>query len=171
MFYRLRQLYKALRPKIKEEELTWLRGVLTEQELSLFDKQLLIEKRHAIDVASEVLCQKSDVVLNLGETAFNNLLKAAFLHDCGKSLISLRLWQRVFIVCYNYLPQRTKKSITSRQRSIFSKTIVIYHQHPCWGKHLAAKTGLNQEVQALIENHHSPNNQIEQILFEADNKH
>ncbi len=170
MFYRLRQLYKAILPKIKEEEITWLQKVLTEKELSLFRKQLLIEQRHAIDVAYEVLFQKSEIIHNIGETAFNNILKAAFLHDCGKSLIRLHLWQRIFIVSYDYLPQRTKTKITSL-KNIFSKTIVIYQQHPLWGKHLASKIGTNQDIQALIENHHLPRNQLEQILFEADNKH
>lgn len=170
MFYRLRQLYKAIIPKIKDEELTWLQEVLTEKELSLFFKQLLIEQRHAIDVACEIFWQKSEIVHNMGETAFNNLLKAAFLHDCGKSLIRLHLWQRVFIVSYGYLPQKIKNNIKSL-RNVFSKTIVIYEQHPLWGKHLAAKIGISEDIQALIENHHSPKNQLEQILFEADNKH
>ncbi|KUO66807.1 MAG: hypothetical protein APF84_02855 [Gracilibacter sp. BRH_c7a] len=170
VFYRLKQLFKAIRPNVKAEEVAWLEEVLTENELSLFLKQLVIEQRHALDVAHEILRKRSDIIQNMGETAYIDLIKAAFLHDCGKSLIKIRLWQRVFIVSYNYLPQRIKFNI-STQKNLFSKTIIIYQQHPSWGRKLAAKAGLNHQVQELIGNHHSPVNQLEQILFEADNMH
>lgn len=170
VFYRLTQLYYAIIPRVKREEMSWLQEVLSEKELTLFRKQFLIEQRHALNVSQEILAQKSAIEQALGKTAFNDLLKTALLHDCGKSLIRLRLWQRVFIVIYQYLPNTIKDHI-SRQRNILSKTMVIYEQHPAWGSHLASKAGLSKEIQLLIENHHSPRNEIEKIIFEADSKH
>ncbi len=170
MFYRLKQLYKAINPRVRSEELSWLPKILSEKELTLFGKQLLAEQRHALDVSEEILAQQSAIEQALGKTAFNNLLKTALLHDCGKSLIRLRLWQRVFIVVYEYFPTKIKDHIIC-QRNVFSKTMVIYKQHPTWGKHLATKAGLNQEVQVLIQNHHSPRNELEKIIYEADSKH
>ena len=163
-------MYNAIIPKVNTDEISWLQQVLTEKEFELFRKQLITEQRHALDVGFDILSQKSELLNKVGNPAYINLLKAALLHDCGKSLINVHLWQRVFIVIHSYFPDKIKEHI-SNQRNIFSNTIVIYKQHPSWGKHLAAKAGLNQEVQIMIENHHTPKDPLEKILFEADNRH
>lgn len=170
MFYRLKQLYNALNPKLKEEELAWVGQLLTEKELALFRKQVLTEQRHALDVALDIFFQKSEIICNMGNAAYDRLLKAALLHDCGKSLVKLHLWQRVFIVVYDYLPSKIKTYIGG-SRNVFSKTIVIHKQHPVWGKHLGAKIGLDQEILKLIQNHHYPGTLLEKIIAEADNRH
>lgn len=170
MFYRLRQLYNALNPKIKEEELSWVERILSEKELLLFRKQVLTEQRHALDVAFDIISHRSEIILLVGEQAYDNLLKAALLHDCGKSLVKLRLWQRVFIVVYDFLPLRTKYYITG-MKNVFSKTIVIHKQHPAWGRRLGTKIGLNHEILKLIENHHTPGSRLEKIIAQADSRH
>ncbi|NLI93699.1 MAG: HD domain-containing protein [Peptococcaceae bacterium] len=169
MFYRIGQFCNALYPKIKTDEYVWLNSVLTPGELAIFYRQTLTEQRHALDVAMDIEEQKNELVERFGDVSYHCLLHASLLHDCGKSLFRLRLWQRVAIVAVNYLPEKWKNHIS--KRGILGKTMVIYQQHPAWGKRLASKAGLDKEIQTLIENHHQPGSPMEKVLFQADNRH
>lgn len=170
MFYRFNQLYNAIFAKVEQQEYIWLNTILESKELALFQRQALTEQRHALDVAYDLEQNKQEIIKTYGKVVYHNLLLAALLHDCGKSLIKLRLWQRIVIVTTGYLPKEWKKKI-SKHKNLLGKTLVIYEQHPAWGKRLAAKAGLNEDVQLLIREHHSPANPLGQILFEADNRH
>ncbi len=170
MFYRFIQLWNALSPKIDNNEYAWVNSILQSNELELFFKQTLTEQRHAIDVALDINHQKHSIEQDLGETSFHHLIHAALLHDCGKSLFKLYLWQRVFIVVAGYLPYGIQDKLM-KQRNILGKTLVIYKQHAAWGKRLASKAGICEEIQILIKKHHSPGNTSEYILYQADNRH
>lgn len=170
IIYRMTQFFNALWPKIEQREYYWLDTILTPKEIALFKKQSLAEQRHSLDIALELHQQQESIMQKYGKAAYHNLMVAALFHDCGKSLITLHLWQRIFIVASGFLPDQWRTYI-SQQRNVFGKTLVIYTQHPAWGKQLAAKAGANQEVQTLIQNHHTPNNALEKILSSADNHH
>ncbi|WP_368292647.1 hypothetical protein [Dehalobacter sp. TBBPA1] len=170
MFYRIKQLRSALHPVVNENEYSWLNTVLSERERQLFLKQTLTEQRHALDVARDIQEQSSLIENGYGKEVYHNLLSGALLHDCGKSVIHLLLWQRIFIVVFDYLPERIK-NIIRQSKSVFGKTLVIYTQHPAWGKRLAARAGLSPEIQRLIHNHHTPQNSMEEMLHSADNRH
>ncbi len=170
MLYRLKQLYAAVFPQVKTQEYAWPALVLTSDELVLFSRQTLTEQRHALDVAADLQEQKEILLAVYGESSYQNLLKAALLHDCGKSLFRLRLWQRIWIVISTYFPDHLP-DILAKKRNILGKTLLIYKRHPVWGKRLAAKAGACPEIQALIENHHSPQKPLELVLSEADNRH
>jgi hypothetical protein len=169
MFYRITQFLQAVRPKLKAEEHAWLNTLLGPAERSLFYRQSLPEQRHALDVAKDLAGQ---VFLgeNLGELDYQNLMKAALLHDCGKSLLKLRLWQRVAVVLLGLFSEE-KQAALIKKRNIPGKILIIHKQHAAWGKRLAAKAGLNDEVQALIENHHAPVSTMSELLRQADNRH
>jgi HD-like signal output (HDOD) protein len=170
MLYRLKQLFKALFAKVELHEYSWLESVLTPAELTLFCKQTLAEQRHALDVAIDILNHKAEIEKAYGTNVYQDLLLAALLHDCGKSLIKLHLWQRIIIATAGYLPNKLREKIANH--NIFlNKTLVIYKQHPAWGKWLASKAKMNENIQKLILNHHTPSNQLEQLLYEADNRH
>lgn len=170
MLYRLKQLYDAMFPQVEAQENAWLASVLTSTELALFSRQALTEQRHALDVAAD-LTEQNEVLTSLyGEKSYQNLIKAALLHDCGKSLFKLRLWQRIYIVVMSYFPSSVP-SIVSKKPNILGKTLLIYKRHPVWGRRLAAKAGAGPEIQFLIEKHHSPQKPLEWVLSEADNRH
>lgn len=169
MFYRMMQLYHALFPSIKKNEYLWIEDVLTQKELILFKAQSLIEQRHALDVAYDIQKDKQSITKELGPFTYACLIKAALLHDCGKSIFHLRIWQRVFIVLVSYAPLSAKGLLNSKH--ILGKTLKIYHRHPVWGKRLALQAGVCIEVQELIKNHHLPLTAAEKILFTADNRH
>jgi len=170
MLYRVLQLYKALNPKINREEYAWAKTILSSREMALFKKQPIADQRHALDVALDIQRQAQAIIKEYGEPALSELLHASLLHDCGKSLIPPRLWQRIFIVISGYLPL-TPSNNKFRPKNIFSKTLLIYGRHPVWGKHLAAKAGTPPEVLTLIERHHCPLTSVEKILRDADSRH
>jgi len=170
MFYRLHQLYHALFPKVDHTEYAWLHSILHSDALALFQRQTLTEQRHALDVAQDIEKQKESIACAFGEAQYQNLLQAALLHDCGKSLFKLHLWQRIFIVIIGYLPSQWQQ-ILQKQSNIFGKTLLVYIQHPVWGKHFASQAGVNDQILNLIEKHHFPNSPLEILLYEADNRH
>lgn len=170
MLYRFNQLYNAVFAKVNRQEYIWLEAVLKPDEFALFKRQTLTEQRHALDVANDIRNNCQDISAAYGKKAYNDLIVASLLHDCGKSLIELHLWQRIVIVTAGYLPVRIKNFIAARI-NLVDKTLVVYEQHPAWGKRLAAKAGLNENVLNLIQNHHTPQNSLERILYMADNRH
>lgn len=170
MFYRIKQVYNAVFAKVEQNEYLWLGTVLNSKELALFHRQSLTEQRHAFDVAYDIQYNNQLLKKIYGEKNYEDILKASLLHDCGKSLIKLRLWQRIFIVILGYLPNEWKNK-ASKQRNIFGKTLMIYQLHPSWGKCLAKNAGTNEHVQCLILNHHTPVNPLDMTLYNADNRH
>lgn len=170
MLYRIKQLYSALFTRITKKEVEWLEQILSAKELALFRKQPLTDQRHALDVAFDIKNQKELLENKISKTDYETLILAALFHDCGKSLIRLHLWQRIFIVVFSKLPFCLQQLLT-KEKNVLTKTLVIYSQHSAWGKRLAAKAGLSNEVQKLIEEHHNPVTVLGKILYHADNRH
>ncbi len=169
MVYRLKQLFNALFPKIKNHEYLWINYILNEKEQQLFRSQTLAEQRHALDVAYDIQNDKTVITAQHGEYIYACLLKAALLHDCGKSIIGLSIGQRIFIVIFCYLPVRIQCVL--KRNATFNQTILIYERHPAWGKRLVAQIGACLDIQNFIKNHHHPITETEKILFSADNRH
>jgi len=170
MLYRIKQFCKAVSPRIKKNEYAWAAKILNHQEYALFSKQSLVEQRHAIDVALDIYKQQNLIITLYGADHFANLLKAALLHDCGKSLIKYRLWQRVVIALARQLPENYKAKLI-KGRTPLGRILLLDSLHPKWGKFLTAKAGLNTDIQTMILNHHNPSSQIEHLLAKYDNKH
>ncbi|EHQ90287.1 HD domain-containing protein [Desulfosporosinus youngiae] len=166
MLYRINQFILAVFPRINPSEKNWALGYLSPEAKELFLQQSLPEQRHAINVAKSILETNPPISLE----DLQNLITAALLHDCGKSLVSIRLWQRVYIV----LMQKTPQSLRSRLekgRSVFAFSLRIDVQHALWGESLAKKAGLNSAVCLLIREHHTPSTYLGRILEQADNMH
>ncbi|ADY56489.1 hypothetical protein Sgly_2200 [Syntrophobotulus glycolicus DSM 8271] len=163
MFYRVIQLYKAVFPKITPKEKAFVEEILSPSQTNLFYQQSPVEQRHALDVAGDLPAQ------GLSEDEFHTLMTAALLHDCGKSLFHLYLWQRVFIVLFFHLPFSLQERICLK-KNLLTKTIRIHKRHPIWGSFLARKTGATPEVQHLIKHHHKPKSNLGLLLYHADNR-
>ncbi|NLM21118.1 MAG: hypothetical protein GX207_05145 [Peptococcaceae bacterium] len=170
MLYRFCQFFNAACPRIDAKEYLWVRKVLSEKEYRLFLQQALPDRRHALDVAREIEDNSENITKIHGKTGYRNLLHAALLHDCGKSVAPLRIWQRILMVIINALPALYIQKLSSGS-TILSQTITLHQQHPRQGKQLAALAGCDEQVLSLIENHHSPTTGLERILYEIDSKH
>jgi len=166
MFYRIHQFIHAIFPHIDPSEINWALNHLSPEASELFLQQSQPEQRHAIDVAKSIY--KTNPPLSFHD--FQNLITAALLHDCGKSIVSIRLWQRVYIVLIHKKPQFLWTHLT-RGHSIFALSLKIDARHALWGGYLAKKAGLNSIVCLLIREHHTPTTDLGRILEQADNSH
>lgn len=166
MFYRIHQFIRTIMPRIKPADVEWATNHLSLAASELFLSQSKAEQRHAIDVAKSIL--KASYPLSYLD--YQNLISAALLHDCGKSVVSIRLWQRVYIVLMHKAP-KPLWSILEKGPSLFSFPLKIYTRHSLWSEYLARKSGMNSIVCHLIREHHSPNTDLGRILQQADNAH
>ncbi|EGW36250.1 HD domain-containing protein [Desulfosporosinus sp. OT] len=166
MFYRVHQFIQAFFPQIDSSEIKWAMNNLSPGACSLFLKQSRSEQRHALDVAKSIMKHQHAV----SNSEFQNLLTAALLHDCGKSIVSIRLWHRVFIVLMQKMPQCIWSRLETSQ-TIFALPLEIATHHAAWGGCLAQEAGLNPEICLLIREHHAPNTELGSILANADNAH
>lgn len=171
MYCRIKRFFKALFPSVKPEELQQAALILPASAFALFCLQALPEQRHALDVANSIKTKKS--ALNLSAEEYRNLISAALLHDCGKSLVKIHLWQRVMIVLVAACPWQFiinyLENYKSRSRGL-AITLKISDHHAQWGESLARKAGLNQHICLLIRQHHSPRTALGRILQENDNR-
>jgi hypothetical protein len=161
MFYRARQFWQAIFPRINSEELNWALNKLPPTAASLFMQQSLTEQRHAIDVAYD---------LWLTHAEYPNLIIAALLHDCGKSRYPLNVWERIYIVLLQRAPLKARERLL-QSRPLFSSPLRTALDHPIWGATLALELGLDDEIIALIQYHHNPRTPLGRLLYEADNRH
>lgn len=168
MFYRVHQFIQAFLPQIDSAEIKWAQDFLGPEASLLFLRQSRSEQRHALDVAQSILSQKPALLYS--ESDFQNLLFAALLHDCGKSIVSIRLWQRVFIVLMQKMPQPIW-SFLEISPTVFALPLKIAAKHALWGGRLAQKAGLSPEICLLIREHHAPSTELGRILEKADNTH
>ena len=166
MFYRVHQFIHAIYSHIDSSEIAWALENLPPEACSLFLKQSLSEQRHALDVAQSLMREK----YTLNCSNFQDLLVAALLHDCGKSMVCNRLWHRVFIVLMQKMPHSIWFRL-ERSQTIFATPLKTSSQHAIWGGNLAKRAGLNPVICLLIHEHHSPKTELGRILESADNAH
>ena len=88
--YRVSQFWTALRnTQLNNGDLELVSSILTDSQLDIFNHMHNSEKVHALRVLQ--------TLLDAGES-HPDLLTAAILHDVGKIIYPLRLWERVLIV-------------------------------------------------------------------------
>jgi len=166
MFYRVHQFICAIFPHIDPSDINWALNHLSPKASELFLQQSQLEQRHAIDVAKSIIKAKHPLTFY----DFQNLITAALLHDCGKSIVFIRLWHRVFIVLMQKMPPFLWSRV-ERSHSIFAFPLKIDARHALWGRYLAKKAGMNSVICLLIHEHHTPTTDLGRILKQEDNKH
>ena len=166
MIYRVLQFAHAIFPHVNPLEVKWALKHLSPEAAILFLQQSLPDQRHAIDVTQSIIKERHPVLID----DFKNLIIAALLHDCGKSMIFIHIWERVFIVLIQIIPQSLRSRL-ERGLSRFSFPLKVDTRHALWGSYLAKQAGLNPEVCQLIRDHHKPKTNLGRLLEQADNKH
>lgn len=148
--YRVRQFYLALRTAADPQDLVQARSILTPAQMVLFTRMQSSEQAHAISVYRQLVGQ--------GETS-PDLLAAALLHDAGKSLSPLRLWERVMIVLARAIfPAQSRRwgALPAEGRKGWRRAFIVAQQHPAWGAALAAEAGASPQTVTLIRQHQEP---------------
>ena len=143
--YRVSQFWDVLlNTQLKDDELDLVASILTKPQLHLYNQLQNSEKMHALRVLKAV---------KEGGESHPDLLTAALLHDVGKSIYPLRLWERIIIVLGKRIfPHLSNKWGQSHPRGM-ARPFVIAQNHPRWGADLAEDAGSSSLAVALILNH------------------
>jgi hypothetical protein len=159
IWYRARQFWHALRAAPTQSELESIQNFLTPALMALFLSMNRGEQAHSINIYKRLIAQ--------GETN-QDLLTAALLHDAGKSVWPLNLWERVLIVMGRVFAKKQTRNwgvepqgswppskLTVLQRP-WRKPFVVAECHPEWGARLATEAGASPLSVALIQRHQEP---------------
>jgi hypothetical protein len=158
--YRLCQLWQALGKKPANNDLELVESVLTPSEISLFQRMDPSEQVHSIRVLRSLI--------DKGERQ-SDLLKAALLHDVGKSCFPLRLWERGLIVLAKAIfPQwvvrwGSKPLLAGQPPSGWRRGFIISQQHAEWGAQMTEEVGMSPLAASLIRYHQDglPSNSLD----------
>ncbi len=142
--YRAWQFWQSLKKTPQQEEWKNAQGILDPAELELFKSLPASDQNHSLRVLQ--------TLEQAGETD-PDLLKAALLHDIGKTLHPLRLWERVFAVLLEGLLPHTAAAWGQKEPKGVYRPLVIILQHPAWGAALAERIGSSPRVIWLIRHH------------------
>jgi putative nucleotidyltransferase with HDIG domain len=137
---------------LPEQDWAEVTAVLSEPERALFARFSFSDQWHSY----RVFC----TLRAAGYTQLE-LLKAALLHDIGKTEMPLTIWERTMIVVLGRLmPRRTaewgKESgrlEIGRLGNWWRRPFVVKRQHPEWGAAMAELAGSRPPVVSLIRRH------------------
>jgi putative nucleotidyltransferase with HDIG domain len=143
--YRPRQFWNALLSYAKHIPEEALLPYLTAVQLDLFRRMQPAEQAHAYRIFKRLE--------TAGQTA-PDLLAAALLHDVGKTLSRLSIFDRVLIVLGSRLfPDAAQRWAAGSGRGL-RRPFVVAEQHAEWGAGLASQAGADPRTVELIRHHH-----------------
>jgi hypothetical protein len=145
--YRFRQFSQTLfGPSLRVENKSLLPYLSTPQ-IALFRRMQPSEQAHALQVFGR---------LRASGQRDRGLLAAALLHDVGKILYPLSVWERVIIVVVKHLfPKAIRRWGMARPRGL-RRPFVVAARHAEWGADLAARAGASPRTVELIRRHQDP---------------
>lgn len=125
--------------------------VLSPELYTLFARLQPSELAHTVNVFRSVREQSDDP----------DLWAAALLHDVGKVVVPLGVWEKVFIVLVRRLGferffDRFNRGALDARPTGFARGLVVAERHPGWGAQLAHQAGAGQTVVRLIRRHQDP---------------
>jgi hypothetical protein len=133
-------------PSRKSEE--WVRSVLSDDELKLWQRMSRADRRHAVGVAH-------DVERQLGHDATKPVLAAALLHDVGKVASSLGTYGRVIATLAGAAAGRTMAEAWTQGKG-FTRKVGLYLRHPVLGADMLAMANSDPLTVAWAREHHLP---------------
>ena len=122
-------------------------AVLTPPETALFDQFSHSDQQHSY----QVLC-----TLQLAGHADPDLLKAALLHDIGKSRVPLSVLERALIVLGQALVPGKMAVWGQGDLNSWQRPFVVKAQHPAWSAEMAQSANSRPLTIELIRRHQEP---------------
>ena len=148
LLYRVRQFWHAWHARPSADELSLAQAVLTPQQFALFCRMQPSEQVHSLSLLRQ---------LQQHTHPPHDLQVAALLHDSGKSLVPLRLWERIWIVlARGFAPawvQRWGSQPIHAGTPFWQRPLAVACQHPEWGARLAEEVGVSPLAVAIIRRH------------------
>ena len=145
--YRARQFFKAVAAHVKPEERALVQRVLPPVLQNLFFRMSVNDQRHSLDVYDALKRQ-----------GYNDrdVLAAALLHDCGKALGRIGLWQRVALVLVKAGRPALLNRVPLSDSGAWHHAFYIQREHAGLGADLAYRAGASPVVVDYIRRHEMP---------------
>ncbi|MBZ9714687.1 HD domain-containing protein [Deinococcus multiflagellatus] len=134
-----RRLWRSMSPEDAQPDDAWAQRHLTGAEARVYQSMDPRDREHACRVARHLLREHPQVD--------SELVAAALLHDCGKSLRPYYLWERVAV---GLIPNRLTRLLPP------VGALGIRAHHPELGARLLAHAGARPRVARLVARHHHP---------------
>ncbi|MCP4356911.1 MAG: HDIG domain-containing protein [Chloroflexi bacterium] len=145
MCYRLWQFWQTLWAKpLTEEVWAEVAAVLNPQELKLFVCFPPNDQWHSVRVMQ---------LLRSAGYEQAALLKAALLHDVGKTAVSLTIWERVIVVLGSKMWPHKAAGWGEGEARGWRRPFIVKAQHPTWGAEMATAAGCDELTIDLIQRH------------------
>jgi len=142
--YRVWQFWQGFKRSPQEGDQEIVNTVLFPEEQYLFQQLPAADQNHSLRVFRLLQSQGEDDP---------DLLKAALLHDLGKTCYPLCRWERVFaVLAAGLFPRRVQVWGDSKPIGL-RRPLVIIKQHPLWGADLAKAAGSSPRTVWFIRNH------------------
>ncbi len=142
--YRVWQFCEGFKGSPREGDQEVVNTVLFPEEQNLFQKLSATDQNHSLRVFRSLQIQGEDDP---------DLLKAALLHDLGKTRYPLSRWERVFaVLAAGLFPRRVQVWGEGNPIGLL-RPLVIIKQHPRWGADLAQSAGSSSRTVWFIKNH------------------
>jgi len=153
--YRFTQGIRALTAFRQTPDVQMAAQFLSQPQLALFRSLAYMEQHHALNVLNDVLAQP--VVSDEDSRALDDLAVAALLHDCGKRLYPVRVWQKTLPVLIQKLSPRLFGWMAGHDpQNLFWRGFVVKAHHPAWGAQLVSEAGVSERTLWLIAHHQDP---------------
>lgn len=160
--YRLAQLRWSLGAQLSDRDRAWVGEVLTPAESIVFFRMPSFDQTHSVLVARDLQQGSGDAVL----------LRAALLHDCGKTLPGHRvpLLYRGGLVLARAISPRLLQALARPWGFLWP--VYLHMHHPELGARMLEKAGSPAEVVEMVRAHQeSTTNPALQQLQQADSRH
>ncbi len=141
--YRVRQFTMALGANINRERVNALREYLDAPQLELFCSMSSLDQHHGWAVFR---------TLREARETESSLLRAALLHDVGKTIGPVRIWHRVIAVLAKALAPKHWEMMDVKSGT-WRYPFYVHRHHTVLGAELAREAGCSPEAVWLIAHH------------------
>jgi putative nucleotidyltransferase with HDIG domain len=142
--YRIRQGLKNLSAEMRSDDRALVEHHLGARELELFYRMEPADQRHSVEVLRTLLRDGTDD---------QHLLKAALLHDIGKSRSRITVLHRTLAVLARAIFGRWHLIPAWPSESGWWTPFYVMSNHPRIGASMLAKAGCDERVWRLVELH------------------
>jgi hypothetical protein len=148
-YYRVWQFSQAVRAAVTPDESGLVSSLLSEPEQELFEAMPLVDQRHCLDVFYSLKRRSCDD---------KAVLKAALLHDAGKSYNgrTMRLSERVAVVLLDAVWTRIVVLLASADPNSSRYGFYLHANHERLGAVLLSRAGSEPDVITLVSEHERP---------------